>query len=176
MKSNQPPSPGGNPENNINIEQVIERLRKRHVQFPAGPWDLRNISDEAVQELARRGLVKNGELYDGTLSHAVAQSLESAGITTRAELRRRYWANDLNLLHLRNVGPVRAKEILAWADMAVPPLEWQSVPLDLTRETWRSMDQLVKHCHLTGRAELITELVAEEHRRLKTGSAGESKK
>jgi hypothetical protein len=148
---------------NSAVQRAIARLRKRRCQFPVSRSDLVGVaSDGTACELARRGLVQNGELFDGVLPLGVACALENAGITTRVEFLRRYWAGEINPLRLQGVGPVKAKLIMAWADLPVSAYDSQAVPLDLTRATWATLDTLVQRRGLTGRAELITQLVAEE--------------
>lgn len=159
------------PKSNSAVQRAIARLRKHRCQFPVRMTELCGISRATVHEMARRGLVEHGELYDGALPPGVAHALEEAGITTRAELLHRHWAGEFNPLRLPGVGAVAARKIMAWADIPVSPDDPQAVPLDLTRATCAALDKLVQRRGLTGRAELVTQLVAEELNRLPAGPA-----
>jgi hypothetical protein len=58
------------------VDRVIENLKQKQCRFPVSRADLREkyhvTNDETIGELARRGLLVESELWDGSLPQSVS--------------------------------------------------------------------------------------------------------
>jgi len=146
------------------VDRVIENLKKKRCRFPVSRADLCEkyhvTNDETIRELARRGLLVESELWDGSLPQRAAGVLEGYGVTSRADFRQRYLAGQLDMSRWRLFGNYKRQQILTWAGLPLPKDAWRHMQFKLDVQTCDKLETLLKQRGLHSRDELIAQLVA----------------
>ncbi|MEQ1751499.1 MAG: hypothetical protein ABL974_18900 [Prosthecobacter sp.] len=159
-----------------NLESTIERLQKAGCVFPISRDELHahRVYDILVlRELARKGLIKNPELYDSNLSDLCLNALEYWGVTSREHFRKLYRAGQINLSRARMIGPGKAAQILRWAGLPPQPDAKEPVSFQLSVTACEGLQQLKKHMDLPTRDLVMECLIADAVRAIGTGDGPE---
>jgi hypothetical protein len=147
------------------VDLVIEKLKQKRCRFPVSRAELldkyQGIAGEpTVRELARRGLLVDSELWDGSLPRFQASVLEGYGVTNRAGFRQRYLAGQLDISRWRCFGHYKRQQLLTWAGLPLPKDAWRHMQFKLDVPTCKKLETLLKQRRLHSRDELIAQLIA----------------
>jgi hypothetical protein len=146
------------------VDRVIENLKQKRCRLPVSRADLCEkyhvTKNETIRELARRGLLVEAELWDGSLPQRAAGVLEGYGVTSRASFRQRYLAGQLDMSRWWLFGNYKRQQILTWAGLPLPKDAWRHVQFKLDVQTCKKLEALLKQRGLHSRDELIAQLIA----------------
>jgi len=159
-----------------NLEATIERLQKAGCVFPISRDELHghDVYDTSVlRELARKGLIKNPELYDSNLSSLCLDALERWRVTSREHFRMLYRRGQINLTRARLIGPGKAALILRWAGLPPPADAKEPVSFQLSVTACEGLQQLKKHMDLPTRDLVMECLIADAVRAIGTGDGAQ---
>ena len=147
------------------VDRVIEKLKQQHCRFPIRHDELLDkcegrVGDSTVRELARRGMLVESELWDGSLTSLQANVLAGHDVSSRADFRLRYLAGELDMGQWRRFGNYKREQILVWAGLPRPKNAWRHVQFKLDLQTCEKLETLLQQRGLHSRDELIAQLVA----------------